>query len=199
MSAQIRLATVDDAPSIQSIYAPYVEDTVISFELIPPSVNEMAGRIQKTICTYPWLVYVTDDQQIGGYVYASSHSERAAYQWSTNVSVYVGQHYHRRRIGRGLYTALFMLLREQGYFNAYAGITLPNEASVGIHTALGFELVGVYKQVGYKFGAWYDVGWWALPLNALASKPIPPRPITELVDTPVWSDAIQTGLTLIHD
>jgi L-amino acid N-acyltransferase YncA len=195
---RIRLATVDDAPGIQAIYAPYVTDTVISFEMTPPSVEEMAARIQKTVSQYPWLVYVTDDQQTCGYVYASSHSDRAAYQWSVNVSVYVSPNYQRRNIGRGLYTALFDLLRAQGYINAYAGITLPNPASVGIHEVFGFQPVGVYQKVGYKFGVWHDVGWWSMPLTSPNGEPRPPRPISELVDTPAWSDAVQTGLTFIH-
>ena len=195
---QIRLATVDDAPSAQAIYAPYVTDTIISFEMTPPGVEEMAARIRKTVSQYPWLVCVTDDQQICGYVYASSYSDRAAYQWSVNVSVYISSNYQRRKIGRGLYTTLFELLRAQGYINAYAGISLPNPASVGIHEAFGFQPVGVYQKVGYKFGAWHDVGWWAMSLTPPNGEPLPPRAITELVDTPVWSNAVQTGLTFIH-
>ena len=197
-TTDIRLATVDDALSIQAIYAPFVADTVISFELTPPSVDEMAARIQKTAGKFPWLVCVAADQQIGGYAYASSHRERAAYQWSVDVSVYVSPAYQRRNIGRALYTALFELLRALGYQNAYAGITLPNPASVGLHTAVGFEPVGVYQQVGYKFGAWHDVGWWALSLNCPTTEPLSPRSITELIDTPIWFDAIQMGRRLIH-
>jgi L-amino acid N-acyltransferase YncA len=198
MTAQIRLATVDDAPAIQAIYAPYVAETVISFELTPPTVDEMAARIQKTVGKFPWLVYQTDDQQIGGYVYATPHRERAAYQWSVDVSVYVSPNYQRRHIGCGLYTALFALLRAQGYLNAYAGIALPNAASVGIHTAMGFQPVGIYKQVGYKLGAWHDVGWWDLVLSVPPDAPSPPSPLTGFMDMPVWSDALQAGRSLIR-
>src|SRR6478609_3022531 len=176
MAGYIRSVTVDDAPALQAIYAPYVAETIISFETTPPTVEEVAARIQKTLAKYPWLVYEIEtrepkdlepkDQEskdnvtgkptvcptIAGYVYASSHRERAAYQWSVDVSVYVHPAYQRRNIGRGLYTALFDLLRAQGYVNAYAGISLPNPGSVGIHTALGFEPVGIYRQVGYKMG-----------------------------------------------
>lgn len=199
----IRSVTIDDAAEIQAIYAPFVAETVISFEATPPSVEEMAARIQKTTAKYPWLVYVTDSQAgspgtIAGYVYATSHRERAAYQWSVDVSVYVRPEYQRRSIGRGLYTALFELLRGQGFVNAYAGIALPNPASVGIHTALGFEPVGVYRQVGYKLGGWYDVGWWGLRLNDSSDEPAPPRPISELMDMPLWSSAIARGLALIR-
>jgi phosphinothricin acetyltransferase len=206
MAAEIRSVTVDDAPAIQAIYAPYVAGTVISFEATPPTVDEMALRIQKTAGKFPWLVCVVsgvDGQngsglspsgwEIAGYAYASSHRERAAYQWSVDVSVYVSPHHQRRNIGRGLYTALFDLLRAQGYVNAYAGIALPNPASVGIHTALGFEPVGVYQQVGYKLGGWHDVGWWCLRLANPTAEPQPPRSISDFIDTPVWSHAIQAG------
>jgi phosphinothricin acetyltransferase len=149
------------------------------------------------------LVYVTggvtDGPAIAGYVYASSHRERAAYQWSVDVSVYVDPKYQRRNIGRGLYTALFELLRAQGYVNAYAGIALPNAGSVGIHEALGFEPIGVYRQVGYKLGSWHDVGWWCLRLSEPTTTPLPPRPICDLVGTPLWASAIESGLALIKD
>jgi phosphinothricin acetyltransferase len=203
MPGQIRAATVDDAPTIQAIYAPYVANTVISFELSPPSVDEMAARILKTVSKYPWLVYVTEadtvaePDTVAGYAYASSHRERAAYQWSVDVSVYVSPQHQRRRIGRGLYTALLALLAAQGYVNAYAGIALPNAASVGVHEAVGFQPLGVYRQVGYKLGAWHDVGWWSLRLCDPDAAPQAPKPITELVETPVWTAALARGLALI--
>ena len=205
MAGKIRFVTLDDAAAIQQIYAPYVTETVISFEATPPNVDEMAGRIQKTLGKYPWLVYEVDagsngqqGKTIAGYVYASSHSERAAYQWSVNVSVYVHPDYYRRNIGRGLYTALFDLLRVQGYVNAYAGIALPNPGSVGIHEALGFQPIGVYQEVGYKLGNWHDVGYWGLRLNELCARPQPPRPISEFAESPAWASAITKGMALIR-
>lgn len=202
MPEQIRAVTLQDAAAIQAIYAPYVTDTIISFEMTPPSIEEMAARIDKTLGKFPWLVYEIEGVNgrgpvIAGYVYASSHSERAAYQWSVNVSVYVDPRFQRRSIGRGLYTALFELLRAQGFVNAYAGISLPNAGSVGIHEALGFEFVGVYRQVGYKFGGWHDVGYWGLRLAEPSAAPSAPRPISELVGSSVWHAAIQRGLALI--
>lgn len=209
MAGTIRSVTIDDAAAIQTIYAPYVAETIISFETTPPTVEEIAARIQKTLAKYPWLVYETAISQqnnvtticpiIAGYVYASPHRERAAYQWSVDVSVYIHPAYQRRNIGRGLYTALFDLLRAQGYVNAYAGISLPNPGSVGIHTALGFEPVGVYQQVGYKFGGWHDVGWWGLRLNEPVAEPVAPKAISNFVDTPLWLAALQHGQTLIQD
>lgn len=159
----IRLATAQDAEQILAIYAPFVTDTAVSFELEPPSAEEMRNRIEETQSRYPWLVW--EGERVLGYAYASSHRARPAYQWSVEVSVYV--HPASRRIGvaRQLYTDLFGRLRDQGYCNAYAGITLPNEASVGFHESMGFQPVGVYTKIGFKLGKWQDVGWWQLRLR----------------------------------
>jgi L-amino acid N-acyltransferase YncA len=170
----IRVATPDDAAAIRDIYAPYVRDTVISFELDVPSVEDMRKRIEKTLAFYPWLVAERDGAVVG-YAYASVHNERIAYQWSVNSSVYIDSNYRRNGIGRALYTRLFEILRAQGMINVYAGTTLPNEGSVGLHTAMGFQHVGTYRTVGYKFGAWHDVAWWHLPLCPPIESPQPPR------------------------
>ncbi len=176
----IRLAELSDAPALQAIYAPYVTDTTISFEVEVPSVATMRERIAKTLDFHPWLVYEQDDAVIG-YAYAGKHRDRAAYQWSTDVSVYVSPAHQRQGIGRTLYTELFALLRQQGFCNAFAGITLPNEASVGVHSALGFTMIGVYPQVGYKFGQWHDTGWMGLRLQPADHIPTPLIPIRELL------------------
>lgn len=183
MAATIRLVTENDASAVQAIYAPYVKDTIISFEVEPPDVNEMRSRIQKTLAKYPWLVY-EDETGVLGYAYAGVHNERLAYQWSTNVSVYVAARAHRRGIGRALYTPLFALLRLQGFYTAIAGITLPNDASTGIHQTMGFEPIGIYRKVGYKFGKWHDVAWLGMVLQPHADNPVPPRPIREVIDSP---------------
>ena len=154
---RLRIATQDDAPEIAAIYAPIVERTPISFELEPPSAAGIARRIVTTLVQFPWLV--AEAGEIVGYAYAGSHRERAAYRWSVDVSVYVAQSARRTGIGRRLYAALFAILDAQGYFNAFAGVTLPNDASLGLHCAVGFEPVGVYRNVGYKFGVWHDTAW----------------------------------------
>jgi len=105
------------------------------------------------------------DNKIVGYTYASKHRERAAYKYSADVSVYVAPEYQRRGIGSALYTRIFELLRRQGIYTVYAGVALPNEKSVGLHTSLGFREIGVYKNVGYKFGKWLDVLWLEKPLK----------------------------------
>jgi phosphinothricin acetyltransferase len=170
----IRPASTDDASAIQSIYAPIVQDSVISFEFQPPGVDEMRERIVQTLQQLPWLVSLDGKGAVSGYVYAGKHSERAAYQWSVNVSAYVRADCRRTGLGQRLYAALFDELTALGYFQAFAGITLPNVASVALHESMGFVPLGVYRKVGYKHGAWHDVGWWQKALRAPA-QPAPPR------------------------
>lgn len=181
----IRLATPADAAPILAIYTPIVRETVISFELEPPTLAEMEQRISQTLLRWPWLV-AEDESGVVGYAYASRHRTRAAYQWSVDVSAYVRPDQHRRGIGRFLYTVLLRLLPLQGYYNAYAGIALPNPASVGLHEAIGFRPVGVYHQVGYKLGAWHDVGWWQLSLQEHNQPAGPPIPLAAAQETVEW-------------
>lgn len=170
----IRVASLSDAGAIAAIYAPYVLDTAISFEETPPTEIEMAGRIGDVLPTHPFLVFEEADRVLG-YAYAGPHNARAAYRWSANVSVYVAADAHRRGLGRALYAQLFETLRRQGFHSLYGGITLPNEKSVGLHEAMGFVHVGVYREVGFKFERWHDVGYWRLGLGegSPAGEPIP--------------------------
>lgn len=179
---RIRLAAHDDAAAVRAIYAPAVEATVISFELLIPSVEEMAARIAEHRTEHPWIVAETD-RGLVGYAYAGPFSARAAYRWSVQTSVYVDRSQRRRGVGRSLYTALFRLLSAQGYRRAFAGITLPNPASVGLHEAVGFTPVGVYRSAGWKLGAWHDVGWWQRDIQGGdrgVGEPSPPRPLDDL-------------------
>jgi len=154
-----------DAAGCAAVYAPFVEGSAISFEYSAPDAAEMGRRIAQLSATHAWLV-AEDDGEILGFAYASPHRERAAYRWAAEVSVYIGSAYHRRGIGRALYGTLFELLTRQGYRTVCAGIALPNEASVALHEALGFELVGIYRRIGWKGGTWWDVGWWQLQLTS---------------------------------
>jgi phosphinothricin acetyltransferase len=194
MPPTIRLATDQDAAQIQAIYAPNVRNTAISFELDVPTVHEMQQRISQTLTHWPWVV-CEHREQIQGYAYASSHRTRAAYQWSVDVSVYVHASARRAGVGRAVYRSLFRLLVLQGFYNAYAGITLPNPASVGLHEALGFQPVGVYRAVGYKLGVWHDVGWWQLALQELAIPPQPPVDLGMVRPSPEWEKALAAGLS----
>jgi phosphinothricin acetyltransferase len=198
MTTRLRLATEDDAAQIQAIYAPIVRDTPISFELEPPSVDEMRQRIARTVPRFPWVVCVREATVLG-YAYASAHRERAAYQWSVDASVYIHEAARGKGIGRALYTALFPLVARQGFFNVYAGITLPNPASVGLHEAMGFRPVGIYRAVGYKLGAWHDVGWWDLSLHDdRFAPPELPLPLSVVRESPAWKAALDAGLATLR-
>jgi L-amino acid N-acyltransferase YncA len=170
MNKHIRLASPDDAERIHAIYAPYVQSTSVSFEVKEPSIEEMAQRIHNISLKYPWLIY-SMSERILGYAYASKHRERAAYQWSVEVSVYIDPNYQRHGIASMLYTTLFRILLDQNFYNAYAGITLPNPASVTLHEKMGFKPIGVFREVGYKLDAWHDVGWWHLSLQEKNDQP----------------------------
>jgi len=160
----IRTATEADASALLAIYRPFVDSSAVSFETVAPTVEEFAARIAKAVAGWQWLVAVRDGQCIG-YAYGSSHRERQAYRWSVEVSAYVHPSYYRQGIGRALYLRLFDDLAHKGYCNAYAGITLPNAGSVALHRSVGFEPLGVFKDVGRKFGKWHDVGWYQRKLR----------------------------------
>lgn len=171
---RVRAAVEADAAAVQAIYAPIVRDTAISFELEPPSIAEVEGRIRTTLVSFPWLVAEDSDGAVVGYAYASRHRERAAYAWSVDVSVYIGDRRRGQGFGRALYQSLLSALAHQGYVSAFAGIALPNAASVGLHEAVGFVRIGVFSHVGYKHGQWHDVGWWQRRLRDAPVAPEPP-------------------------
>jgi phosphinothricin acetyltransferase len=183
----IRLARLEDAPGVHAIYAPVVRDTPISFELEVPTEAELGARIAKTLASHPWLVW-EEAGRVAGYAYASRHRDRLAYQWSVDVSCYVHGDFRRRGIGGRLYGALQRILRAQGFFNAYAGSALPNAASVALHESVGFVPIGVYRGVGFKAGAWHDVGWWHCRLAELVADPPAPRALPELGPGLRWSE-----------
>jgi L-amino acid N-acyltransferase YncA len=154
----IRQATVADAPALVKIYAPFVETTPVSFETVVPSVDEFAARIAKALSKWQFLV-AERDGEIAGYAYGSTHRERAAYRFSVEVSAYLDPRFHRQGIGSALYRRLFDDLIAKGYCTAFAGATLPNDASVGMHKSVGFEMIGVFRRIGWKFDRWHDVAW----------------------------------------
>ncbi len=155
----IRPASADDAAAIRAIYAPIVERTAISFEEETPSVDEMARRIAASEETYPFLV-ADRLGRVEGYAYGSQLRPRAAYRWSVEVTAYVAEEVRGSGVGRALYGDLLAALARDGFHMAFAGIALPNPASVAFHEAMGFEAIGVYREVGFKLGRWHDVGWW---------------------------------------
>jgi phosphinothricin acetyltransferase len=169
-SVLLRMATEADARELLSIYAPYVMRTPITFETEIPSEKELRRRIVQTLSVAPWLVCIKDDV-IAGFAYANKHHERQAYAWSCNVSVYIAEEFHRQGLGRALYTELFSRLKEQGFCNVFAGITLPNSNSVGLHSSMGFKHIGTYESVGFKMNKWHDVSWWQKQLVCCDAKP----------------------------
>jgi len=166
----IRPATAADAAAIAAVYAPYVRDTAISFEEVPPDAEEVAARM---VAGLPWLV--ADDGGVVGFAFASPHRARSSYRWSVDVSVYVAPGARGRGLGSALYGELLPLVTGLGYVSAYAGITLPNHASVRLHERHGFQPVGIYRAVGFKLGAWHDVGWWGRRLQEPPAAPADPR------------------------
>jgi L-amino acid N-acyltransferase YncA len=196
MPVVIRLARESDAAQMLEIYGPVVRDTTISFELVPPTEDELRRRIRSTLEKTPWLVCEAGGR-VAGYVYAGLFRTRQAYQWTVETTVYVHPDCPRRGVGRALYTSLLECLRIQGYYSATAGITLPNTASVALHESLGYRLVGVFQKAGYKHGGWHDVGWWQLELLGHSPSPAPPVPINDLVGMPAWNDALRVGMDLL--
>ncbi|MEZ4323299.1 MAG: arsinothricin resistance N-acetyltransferase ArsN1 family B [Myxococcota bacterium] len=173
MHPDIRAARPDDAPGIAAIYDPLVVDTCISFEAEPVGASGMEERIRSVTARLPWLVSA-EGPSIAGYAYASPHRQRAAYRWAVETSIFVHPDHQGRGVARALYTTLLSELTALGYTTAWAGVTLPNAASVALHARFGFTPVGVFEAVGFKHGRWHDVGWYRLPLGPLDGSPAEP-------------------------
>lgn len=152
----IRLVNEADAEQILSIYAPYIRDTVITFEYDIPTNDEFRNRIKEISTDYPYIVCLSDEK-IVGYAYAHRHKERAAYQWNAELSVYIDESHKRCGIGKTLYGVLIEILKLQNVHNIYGGVTFPNEGSERLHEYFGFKKLGVYHSTGYKCNAWHDV------------------------------------------
>jgi L-amino acid N-acyltransferase YncA len=198
VAAGVRLAGDADVDAITEIYRPIVESTAISFETRAPDRAEMSRRVCDTLESLPWLVCEIDGV-VAGFAYAARHRLREAYQWSVDTSVYVESAYRRRGIGRGLYESLFAILEAQGFFNAYAGIALPNPSSVALHESVGFERIGVFRRVGYKLGRWHDVGWWERALRPHRPSPEKPSELAVVRRQPNWEILLTCGQRAIRE
>jgi phosphinothricin acetyltransferase len=170
----VRDASERDAEACAAIYAPYVTDTAITFESDPPCPAEMAERIVTAARTHAWVV-LENEGRVVGYAYGGPFKSRAAYRWSCEVSVYLERGRRRTGGGRALYDALFARLAERGFRTAVAGMTLPNDASVGLHRAMGFEPVGTYRRIGWKHNTWHDVAWAQRTITTGQDPPAEPR------------------------
>ena len=175
----IRLATVEDSARILAIYAPYVENTAVSFETQVPSLSEFSARVESIGAQYPFLVYLVDDV-IVAYAYASKQRTRAAYAFNVEVSVYALEQYHGAGIAQKLYICLFEILKEQGYVNAYAGYCAANEKSGRFHEKFGFSRIGVFTKTGYKFGKWHDTVWMEKGIARHGENMLPPIAIEDI-------------------
>jgi phosphinothricin acetyltransferase len=174
---RIARATAADAAAIASIYAPYVTASIVSFETEAPGEAEMRGRIEAADDSFPWLA-ADEAGTVLGYCYACAFRPRPAYRFTVETSVYVADGAHRRGIGTALYAALLPLLEAQGFAQAIAAITLPNEASVRLHETFGFSQIGTYERVGFKFREWRSVGLWQRALAPLSTRPEEPKPVS---------------------
>jgi L-amino acid N-acyltransferase YncA len=184
-----RLATPADGAACAAIYAPYVAETAISFEAVPPSAEEMAARIARTIERTPWVV-VEVDGIVRGYAYGTRHRERAAYDWTVETTVYVDRDFGRRGLGRAAMDAVVAILRLQGAHLLVAGVTLPNPGSVALHESLGYRPIGEFEAIGWKFGGWHGVAWYALELGPRDAEPAPLVPLPALEGTPELAAAL---------
>lgn len=194
---EIRPAAEADAAAMLAIYGPYVEKTTVSSEYEAPSMEEFCRRIRTFTAQLPWLV-CSIGGQVAGYGYASPHRTRAAYQWSVETSIYVAPEFHRRGVARALYSALFELLRMQGYYNIYVGITSPNERSIKFHKAMGFIISGAYQNSMYKFGQWRDVLWMGKELREHDGEPQTTVAFPELRDTAMCARVLKEAAAKIR-
>lgn len=169
----IRPASAEDAAAILGIYAPAVRDSVATFELEPPSLDEMTRRIAEVTRRYPWLVHEAGGR-VAGYAYATEYHERPAYAWTCEVSVYVGEGARGTGAGKALLRELLARLEAAGFVNAIARIALPNDASVRLFEGHGFEPIGTARGIGYKLGRWVDVGEWQRDLAKRGPAPRAP-------------------------
>jgi len=206
---RLRFAAPDDAEAIRDIYAPVVRETAISFAETPPSVEDLREQIASD--RYPWLVCETprddgtgrserrrDGGDVVGFAKAGPHKERAAYRWAVDVSAYVREEWRGRGVGSGLYEALLETLAAQRFYVAVAVVALPNPASVALHESAGFERVGAFEAVGYKRGAWRDVGWWQLSLADRPAEPDEPRPVSAVADDERVVTALERGAATVE-
>lgn len=198
INRKVRLATEADCASILEIYASFIAKTVKTFEYEVPTLPEFSKRMANIQKKYPWLICEVNDAVVG-YAYASQFNERAAYDWSVDFSIYIKSQYHREKIGKALYFALFELLKLQGYYSAYAGIALPNIKSESFHQSFGFKPIGVYHNVGYKLGDWRDVKWFELKIQDYSTSPKRPRDIGEIRNMLEFKQIIQQAEKILSE
>ena len=182
MPVNISIASPADAEELLAIYAPYVRDTVITFEYDVPGVQEFAQRIASTLQRFPYLVARDSDTGAAlGYAYVGTFHARPAYDWTVETSIYVDGAARGKHVGRTLHDALVAACREQGILSLEACIAYPDEGgSVGFHEHMGYRMVGRFEQCGYKLGAWRDMVWMELHIGSHLGTPEPFKPFPQI-------------------
>ena len=175
----LQLIKEEDISEVLEIYAPYVQNTPITFECDIPSLENFSDRVHHYTEQYPWIV-AKDHGKILGYAYASTYRSREAYQWCCELSVYLRPQAQGMDLGRTLYSALMDLLTLQGYYTVYGVITLPNEASLALHNQLGFSMDGIQENCGFKLGSWHNTAIMSKTLRDFEPPVSGPKSIHEL-------------------
>lgn len=182
----IRTARLEDAQKLLEIYAPYVEETAVTFEYDVPTVEEFRGRMERTLNKYPYLVAECEGEPVG-YAYAGDFHSRAAYAWGVEVSIYVKSDMRRSGIGRALYAELERILKLQNILNLNACIAYPEtedahltKDSVRFHERLGYQMVGEFHKCGYKFQNWYNMVWMEKHIGEHMTEPLPVKNFAEV-------------------
>ena len=175
---RFRCVRPEDASALADIYAPFVRDTAVSFEFVPPAAGEMAARIREITALYPWIVCEADGK-MAGYAYASALHKRPAYGWNAELSLYLSPAFHRRGIGSALLQALLELLRMQGFQYAYACITASNDGSIRLHRRFGFVEHHRMDNVAFKHGKWLTTVYMRKQFRAPEGTPAETLPFTE--------------------
>jgi len=191
----IKVATKEDAAGMLEIYTPFILNSGITQEVEVPSGEDFQKRIISNLEERPWLVCEMNNE-IAGYAYAGKHRDRKGYQWCAESSVYISEKYYGFGIANALYTALFTILKMQGYVNAYAVITLPNDRSIAFHKKFGFEYLTTYEKIGYKLGQWHDVGWMQYEVNSHDQDPKDPVKFPA-IDKAVINSILVTSSSLL--
>jgi len=201
MTASLRLASPADGAAVAALYAPYVRDTSITFEYEVPDGAEFGRRIETVLKLAPWLLAVESGpggETLLGYAYGGTWRTRVAYRWVVETAVYVDKRQHRRGIGRALYGALLDLLRLQGFCRALGGITIPNPESIALHEKLGFTHVGTYPKCGFKYGTWWDVGFWDVGLREHPKEPQETLSVAALMKRPEAAEVLRRASAAIR-
>ena len=185
---KFRSACEDDAKALLDVYAPYVEETAITFEYEVPSVEEFRRRVRTVLEFYPYIVAEYDGKIIG-YAYASAFHPRAAYKWAVELSIYLDMDCRGLGLGRKFYELLEAILKEQHFLNLYASIAKIDcddqhltDASVKFHACLGYKTIGTFLKCGYKFNTWYDTVWMEKIIGVHETPPLPLLPFSAVKD-----------------